>query len=165
MSEEAQEGVQQPQRRPSRFYAVRTLGGREIDVALMLENRAKEMGFDIRSIIVLPKVKGIVLVEAPASFIVAEAIRGIPYARSIAPGYISPEEVAKVLKGEREIRVKVGQVVEIISGPFRGTRARVERVNPEKREVEVVILDASYNLRTTLPVESVRPLREEEHGA
>jgi len=153
-----------PLAKRSRFYAVRTIGGREIDVALLLETRVRERGLDIRSIIVPPRGKGVVLVEAPASFVVAEAIRGIPYARSIAPGYIPPEEIDKVVKEEVAVAIKEGDIVEIIAGVFRGLRARVERVDPERREAELVILDASYNLRISLPLDSVRPVRGVETG-
>ncbi|WP_244403824.1 transcription elongation factor Spt5 [Pyrolobus fumarii] len=162
MTEETKERGPQ---RPVRFYAVRTIAGREIDVALLIESRARENNLDIRSIIVPPKVKGIVLVEAPAAFIVSEAIRGIRYARSVAPGYIPPEEIAKVMKEEVAIRIKEGDVVEIISGPFRGFRGRVERADLEKGQIELTLLDASYNLRIIVSPDMVRPVREETHGA
>ncbi len=154
-----------PLRREPRFYAVRTIGGREIDVALLIEARAKEHGLDIKSIIVPPNIKGIVLVEAPAAYIVAEAIRGIRYARSIAPGYIPASEIDKVVKEEIRVTIKPGDIVEIIAGPFRGHRARVERVDPHRQQVEVIVLDASFNLRLSTALDTVRPVRGETHGS
>ncbi len=170
MSETQHEEVQGAQQekatpgRQARFYAVRTVGGRELDVALLLEMRAREKGYDIRSIIIPPRLKGIVIVEAPASFIVAEAIRGIRYARNVVPGYIPVEEIAKVLKGETRARIKVGDVVEVISGPFRGYRGKVERVS--KDELELLLFDATTaNLRIIVSADMVRPVREETRGA
>ncbi len=150
--------------RTARFYAVRTVGGRELDVALMLEMRVKEQGYDIRSIIIPPRLKGIIIVEAPASFIVSEAIRGIRYARNVISGYIPVEEIVKVLREEARVRINVGDIVEVISGPFRGYRGRVERVS--KDELELLLFDATTaNLRIIVSADMVRPVREETRGA
>jgi len=45
--------------KPSVFYAIRTVAGRELDVALMMENRAKSIKqhLDVRSIIVPPEIR------------------------------------------------------------------------------------------------------------
>ncbi len=153
------------EREDVRLFAVRTVAGRELDVALIMEARARSENLPIKSIIVLPRVKGYVIVEAPAQHYVAMAAHGIRYAKGVVPGVMRFSDIERLLKPEAVVEMlKPGEIVEIVAGPFRGMRAEVVRVDASRNEVVLNLLDASvqYSLQITVPGDSVRPVRGEE---
>lgn len=153
------------EKRPSVYYAVRTTAGREIDVALIMENRARRMKdrLDVRSIIVPPEIKGYVIVEAPGIHVVYPLVREIKYVKGRAPGIIRADEVEKLVKPKPIIElVKEGDLVEVIAGPFRGMKARVVSVDRGKNEVVLNILEAEFPLPITVPADFVKPVKSGE---
>ena len=145
-----------------RLYAVRTIAGRELDVALIIERRARDENLPIYAIVVPPQIKGYVIVETPAAFYASLAIQGIRYAKGVVPGVLRYEDVERILKPKAIVEtLKPGDIVEIISGPFRGMKGEVVRVNPSRNEVILNVLEVEYPLQITVPGDSVRPSREE----
>ncbi|MET1102335.1 MAG: transcription elongation factor Spt5 [Pyrodictiaceae archaeon] len=156
---------QEPQQRHTgqgKLYAVRTVAGRELDVALIVESRVESSDLPIYSILVLPRVKGYIILESPAAHYVANAIQGIRYARGVVPGVLRFEDVERLLRPEAiATTLKPGEIVEIVSGPFRGLKAQVVRVDASRNEVVLNVLEAAYQLQITVPGDSVRPVKEE----
>ncbi|MGI0091998.1 MAG: KOW motif-containing protein, partial [Nitrososphaerales archaeon] len=42
--------------------------------------------------------------------------------------------------------------IEIVAGPFKGMKAKINRVEPQRSEVTVMLLDAPYQLPVTVDV-------------
>lgn len=154
-------------RNTSNYYAIRTVAGQELNVALLIENRVKVSNLDVRSIIVPPAVKGYVILEAPGLHVVYEAIREIKHVKGQAPGKIDISDVESMLLPKPVIKdLKVNDIVEIISGPFKGFKAKVVRIEYSKNEVVLNILESEYPLQITTPGDYVRLIRrsKEEGG-
>jgi transcriptional antiterminator NusG len=49
-----------------------------------------------------------------------------------------------------------GQQVEIISGPFKGEKAKITRVNQSKEEVTVELLEAAVKIPVTIKAENIK---------
>jgi transcriptional antiterminator NusG len=142
------------------FFPVRTVSGKELEVALLIEERAKAHDLDVRSVVVPPRIKGFVIVESPAHFIVAEAIKGLKYVRGGPGKKMKLEEVLKIIKPKPIIEtLEVGQIVELVAGVFKGVKAKIEAIDKNKNEVTVSILEAAYPLQITVPADYVRPVR------
>jgi len=140
------------------YYAVKVVGGQEINVALMLEERIKTNNIKgIYAIIVPPNLKGYVVLEAEGLHIVKPLIAGIRNARGLAQGLLPRDEVLKIVsKKTIGPTVKPGDVVEVISGPFRGTQAQVVRVEEAKGEVVLNILESAFPLQVTVPLDQIK---------
>ena len=54
-------------------------------------------------------------------------------------------------------QLKVDGTVEITGGPFKGMNATVSRVDHEKEEATVVLLDAAYQLPVTVDANYLKP--------
>ena len=48
-------------------------------------------------------------------------------------------------------------MVEIIGGPFKGMKATITRVDHEKEEATVILLDAPYQLPVTVDANYLKP--------
>ncbi len=142
------------------FFPIKTAVGRELDTALILENRAKSMNLDIRSVIIPPRTRGYVIVEASSYYVVNVAIKDLKYVKGRAGRRMTEEDVMKLIKVEPVVtKINIGDIVEIIGGPFKGMKAKVEAKDEEKNEVILSLLEASYPLQITLSADLVKPVR------
>jgi len=142
------------------FFPVRTVNGKELEVALIIESRARSLDLDIRSIVVPPRIKGFVIVEAPAPFIIMDAIKGIKHVKGGPGKKMTKEEVIKLVKPKPIIELlEIGDIVELVAGPFKGMKAKVEAKDTDKNEVVLNILEAAYPLQITVPASYVKPVR------
>ena len=145
------------------IYAVRTTLGREYSVVEGIARATRKFGYKVHSVFVPKDVKGYIFVEAPSSSDVREAVAGIHNARGVVDKPVQIEEVAEAIESKQvEVKLKKGDLVEIISEPFRGEKAKVIRIDEVKREVTVEMIEAAIPIPTTLPVETVRLLKSSE---
>ncbi len=142
-----------------RYLVLRTTANQEINVALMLESVAKGIpNSGLYSIIVPPEIKGYIILEAKGLHVVNRLIRDIKHVKGSAIGSLSEAEVERLIKTVSPIeKVRPGDIVEIVSGPFKGLKARVVSVDIQKNLVTVRMLEASYSMEATLPGDDIRP--------
>ena len=143
-------------------YVVKTTANQERSVANLIAQIARKEKYDIRALLVPDVLKGYVLVEAPAPEIVDQAIQGVPHARSMIKGASSIEEVEHFLTPKPTVTgITEGAVVELISGPFKGEKARVKRVDTAKEEITVELFEAMVPIPITVRGDHVRVLSKE----
>ncbi|AXI25399.1 transcription elongation factor Spt5 [Methanofervidicoccus sp. A16] len=139
------------------IYAVRTIAGQEKNVAEFLASKAEKEKIDIYSILATEDLKGYVLVEAPNRGAVEELVRRTFKVRGIVPGETSVEELEHLLSPHKIIEnIEKGDIVELIAGPFKGERGRVIRVDKNKEEVTLELIDAAVPIPVTVGVEQVK---------
>jgi len=144
------------------FFAIRTTAGQETNVALMIEVRAKTSNLPIYSILSLPNLKGYIVLETPGLHIVYEAIRGLKHVKGKTSGTLRWEDLEVLIKPRSLIElIQVGEEVEVVAGPFRGMKAKIIAIDKTRNEVSLNVLEASYPLTITVPVDYIRPSKRE----
>ena len=146
----------------SNYYAIRVTGGQEVNVALILEERIRQNNIkEIYSIIVPPNVKGYIIMEASGPHIVKLVASGIRHIRGFAHGLVQKEDVIKFISKTKTVpSFKPGDLVEVTYGPFRGMQAQVVRIDEGKGEVVLNILESSFPLQVTIPIDQVKPVKK-----
>ena len=135
----------------SHLFAVRTTGGQEKIVMRLLETKMKMGQIDVQSVLLLDDLKGYVVVEARDPPSMFNAIQGIRHIRGQLRGELQYSEIDRYLiKKSTVTELSVDNTVEIIGGPFKGMKATVQRVDQEKEEAVVILLDAPYQLPVTV---------------
>ncbi len=133
------------------FFAIRTTGGQEKIVMRLLENRVKLDQINIQSVLLVDDLKGYVVLEALDPSQAFMAIQGIRHIRGQLRGELEFKDIeGYLIKKSTVLELKIDAVVEIIAGPFKGMKATVTRVDQEKEEATVILLDASYQLPVTV---------------
>ena len=61
-----------------------------------------------------------------------------------------------------QIKINTGDTVEIVSGPFKGERAKVQRITKAKEEVIVELIEAAVPIPITVKLDSVRVVKEQD---
>lgn len=138
------------------IYALRTTTGRENVVLEAIAMRIQTKKIPIKSLFRVEELKGYIFIEGEIDDI-DEAIKGIQHVRGKVKHEVKFTEIEKFLIPEKmELKVEEGDVVEIISEPFKGDLAKVTRINKVKNEVTVELLEAAIPLPVTLPINAVR---------
>ena len=148
----------------SRFFAVKTTGGQERNVAKFVGNRLERdetensvISSAIRSIVVIDSLKGYVFFEAPNAQVVSDAISGFKHVKNMIPGIVPYEDIEKFLVTRSIVsEISINDIVEITNGPFKNMKAKISRVEAGRSEVTIMLLDAPYQLPVTIDVNGIR---------
>lgn len=135
----------------SKFFAIRTTGGQERMVADMLYTKVTAKKIGIRSVMVLDSFKGYIIVEAPDSNVAYEGLAGIRHVRGQIRGDLPFKDIeGYLIKKPTVTELSIEDTVEVIAGPFKGMKAKITRVDYEKQEATVVLLDSPYQIPVTV---------------
>jgi transcriptional antiterminator NusG len=149
----------------SAIFVVKTTANQERSVAGMLSQIARKENLDIRALLAPDELKGYVLVEAPDSGQVELAIQTVPHARAVVKGQSSIEEIVHFLTPKPTVTgITEGAIIEVTSGPFKGEKARVKRVDEGHEEITVELFDSVVPIPITIRGDTVRILRKEEES-
>ena len=144
-------GIVAPATFDSRFYAIRTTGGQERVVANVLQNKIRSKNIGIYSILLLENFKGYIVVEAPDANVAFQALAGVRHIRGQIRGEIPFKDIEGYLVKKPVVtELSVDDTVEVIGGPFKAMKAKITRVDYEKQEATVVLLDSPYQIPVTV---------------
>lgn len=145
------------------IYVVKTTANQEKVVANLIEKVAKKEHLDIRAILAPAELKGYILVEAEGPEIVDQVIQTLPHARTMVKGQSSFAEIEHFLIPKQAVSgITEGSIVELISGPFKGEKARVKRIDETHEEITVELFEAMVPIPVTVRGDNVRVLKREE---
>ena len=106
--------------------------------------------------------RGYIFIEAENETDANEAYSGVPYARGLLHKPVDIKEIEPMLEQiKTQVNIEKGDVVEIISGPFKRENAKVTRIDKDKEEVIVELLEAAVPIPITVKLDSVRVIRRE----
>jgi transcription termination/antitermination protein NusG len=143
------------------IFPIRTTVNQEQLVVDMLSSKISKEELNIYSIGVIPGLKGYILLEADNEITVRRGITDTPHIKGsgIVKGAININELDSILESKPLMKtIKEGQTVELISGPFKGEKAKVTRVNTTKEEVTVELLEAAVKIPVTIKAENIKIL-------
>jgi transcriptional antiterminator NusG len=142
------------------MLAVKTQIGHERSVADTLAARAKDMG--VHSIICPAPLRGYVIVEAMNTDRLVEIVKGIRRARGIVEGEMTFDEIEHYLTPKPLVSgIVEGDIVELIAGPFKGEKARVQHIDEPKEEITVELFEALVPIPVTVKGDSVRVIEKD----
>jgi transcriptional antiterminator NusG len=144
------------------ILAIKTSIGHERTVADTLYGRAKRKDAGIYSILAPEKLRGYVLVETINPDGLGKLVKGIKRARGVVEGNIPFDEINHFLTPKPLVSgIVVGDIVELIAGPFKGEKARVQQIDEAKEEITVELFEAVVPIPITIRGDHVRVLETE----
>ncbi len=162
------------------IFTIKTTIGQERNVADAIANRAKKKGL-ITGILVPPNLRGYFFVEGYDGRLIEGMISGIRHCRGIlkrrSPDKIIDEDGHVILEeyGVTPIKevepfltpkplisgINVGDIVELISGPFKGERGKVKQIDANREEITVELFEALVPIPVTVRGDNVRVLEKQ----
>lgn len=147
----------------SKIFVVKTQVGQEENVANMLYKMVKKEGADVLSILAPRELRGYIFVEGFDVDAIKKMIRHMKYARDTLEDTVPFEEIEHFLFPPSAVaNVEEGNIIELVSGPFKGEKAKVTRIDDAKEEITVELLEAMVPIPITVRGEQVRVLKKKE---
>ena len=142
------------------MFAVKTTASQERTVADMIMNREESA---IHAALAPDSLTSYVMVEADDYAILERVLDEIPHARTLVPGESSIAEVEHFLSPKPDVEgIAESDIVELIAGPFKGEKARVQRIDEGKDQVTVELYEATVPIPVTVRGDQIRVLDSEE---
>jgi len=145
------------------ILTIRTTANREDHVLDFIASNAQKRGLNVYSLVRPHGLRSYVFIETDSRQTAEEAFHGVPYAKGILPKEIEYREIEKMLEQVKtQMNIQKDDIIEIISGPFNKEKAKVKRINLQKEEVVVELLEAAVPIPITVKLDSVKVIRREE---
>jgi transcriptional antiterminator NusG len=149
----------------SKIFGLRTAANREDQVVDYLISKLRKDPKGILSVIRPHGMRGYIFIEASSKADAESALMGVPYARGILPAEIPYPEIEHMLEQVKvEMNIRKNDIVEIISGPFKRENAKVIRINKQKEEIVVELLESAVPIPITVKMDAVKVIRREDES-
>ena len=145
----------------SGIYALKTTINQEKAVGDTIAYKAKKHKVGVVAVLSPPELRGYVLIEAFDRDALEKLIKGVPHARGLVAGETALTEVEHFLTPKPAVAgIAEGDIVELVAGPFKGERARVQRIDAAKEEITVELFEAMVPIPVTVRGDNVRVLQK-----
>ena len=139
------------------IFIIKVTTNKEEKAMEMIGDRIKKKGINVYAIAKPHGLKGYLILESEDRDSAEEAAFGLPYIKGIIGKTVSYEEIKNMLEPSVEdIKIEVNDIVEMISEPFKGEKAKVTRLDKQKGEVVVSLLGASVPIPFTVKIDNVK---------
>ena len=145
------------------IFIIKVTTNKEDKAIDMMSQRAEKKSLNIYALARPHGLKGYIILEAEDRESVEEAAFNLPYVKGIIGKTITYEEIKNMLEPKVEdIKIEIGDIVEMISEPFKNEKAKVTRIDRQKGDVVVSLLGASVPIPVTVKLDNVKVIRREE---
>ena len=143
------------------YFAVKVTSGQERIAANMLQNKlSKGEGSNIYAILVIGGMRGYIILEAEDEMAVKSFITKEHNIHGVLPRPLSKDDIDKLLANKtQEQEAAKGDIVEFSTGPFKGYKARVLKVDPIKAEMTVELMDVVVPIPITTKLNTAKVIQ------
>jgi len=156
---------QKEEEKKAQIFTLRTTVGQEKTTADMIDARAKNFNLsDVLCVLAPPDIRGYIFVEVFGGKHFVERVRhGIKHAKGLVGGEVPLEQLEQFLIPKpKVVKMNIGDIVELISGPFRGERAKIIRIDESKEEITVELFEATVPIPVTVRGDAVKIIERKE---
>ena len=149
----------------TQIFGLRTAANREDQVVDYLTAKlTRNPNLGILAVIRPHGMRGYIFIETLSKTDAEAALQGVPYSRGLLAQEIPYPEIEHMLEQVKvEMNIKKGDIVEIISGPFKRENAKVIRINKQKEDIVVELLGAAVPIPITVSMDAVKVIRREDN--
>ncbi|MDE1832863.1 MAG: transcription elongation factor Spt5 [Candidatus Micrarchaeota archaeon] len=142
------------------YFVVKVTSGQERIAANMLQNKMNPE-IPIYSIIVVEGMRGYIIVEAEDEVAVRQYITKGRNIRGILPKPLAEDEVNKLIEVRAHaVGIERGDTIEFTSGPFKGYKAKVLKVDDLKDDITVELMDVVVPIPITTKMNTAKVIQK-----
>src|SRR3972149_1488637 len=125
------------------IFIIKVTTNKEERAVDMIAERAQKKQLNVYAVSRPHGLRGYVLLEAEDRESAEESAFNLPYVKGIIGKTINYEEIKNMIEPSAPtVSIKEGDIVEMISEPFKKEKAKVLRIDKQKEEVMVSLLGA-----------------------
>ncbi|MCX6767511.1 MAG: transcription elongation factor Spt5 [Candidatus Micrarchaeota archaeon] len=148
------------------LFAYRVTAGQESIVADLLHEKikkdkskaAEQRQFNaLKALIVSPRLKGYLIVESGDELEARKLITNVPHVKGALHSSMAIGDIAELLESKPvEIVINRGDLVEIVAGAFKGEKAKVVRIDKDKEELTVELIEVAVPIPVTIKLNTIK---------
>lgn len=140
---------------------MKVTSGQERIAANILQNKISKVDMPIYSIIVVEGVKGYIILEAEDEVSARQFVTKGRSIRGVLPKSLSEAEVNKLIEvRSHAVGIEKGDTVEFTTGPFKGYKARVLKVDDLKDDITVELMDVVVPIPITTKMNTAKVIQK-----
>jgi transcriptional antiterminator NusG len=144
------------------FFVMRAAIGQEKNVASMLAQSVKQEDLGIKAILSPEGLTGYIIVESQEILDMRHPALKVPNLRGLVEGEMEFDELKKYLNPEPAMsNIKKGSIVVLTSGPFKDEKAKVVRIDENKEDVVLELIEAAVPIPVTVKGDQIRLIQKE----
>ncbi len=145
------------------YFVVKVTAGQERIAANMLQNKASKVDLPIYSIIVVDGMRGYIILEAEDELSCRQFITKEHNVKGMLGSALSEEEVNKLVQVKTFAQdIEKGDTVEFTTGPFKGYKAKVLKVDDLKSDITVELMDVVVPIPITTKMNTAKIIQKAE---
>jgi transcriptional antiterminator NusG len=145
------------------IFVIKVTTNKEERAMEMISDKVRKKSLPVYSLTRPHGLRGYIFLEALDRESAEDSAFNLPYVKGIIGKTLTYEEIKNMLTPNlEEVKIDKGDIVEIIGEPFKKEKAKVTRVDKQKGEVVVSLLNAVVPIPVTVKIDNVRVLRRDE---
>ena len=149
------------------IYVYRVTAGQEKVVLDMLSKKAKKDSLRIYSVAYFEDLKGYLIVEGEDEVSVRQASLRIPHIKGVLDRPMEIKDIEGMIEAAKPavLSINKGDIVELVSGPFKGEKARVIKIDTNKDEVTVELTEVAVPIPVTIKANTIKVVQKADSQA
>jgi len=154
-----------PEDLSGQVFVIKTTINQEENVAKMVESKAEREGAPILAALAPNELRGYLFVEAAERRPLEQITQNIRHAKTLLDSKTDIADIEHFLTPKPAVEgIEEGDIVELSEGPFKGERARVQRIDEKDEEITVELFEAMVPIPVTVRGDHVRVLKKDEEA-
>ncbi len=143
------------------YFVVKVTSGQERIVANMLQSKASKGAENIYSIIILDGMRGYIIIEAADELACREFVSKEHNVRGVLSKPLSEEEIDKLVSMPSKAQdIQKDDIVEFNTGPFKGYKAKVLKIDETKNDITVELMDVVVPIPITTKMSTAKVIQK-----
>ncbi|MFH1222482.1 MAG: transcription elongation factor Spt5 [Candidatus Micrarchaeota archaeon] len=140
------------------IYTIRVTTGQEKIVAQMLEKKSKAEKLNVYSIAYIENIKGYIFIEVFDKNVLAKLLQRVKHVKGFLQKPVEIKEIEKLiaLSAQPAVMLEVGDMVEMTSGPFKGEHAKIIKVDDQRDEITVELVEVAVPIPITVKTKMIK---------
>ncbi|MDO8339881.1 MAG: transcription elongation factor Spt5 [Candidatus Burarchaeum sp.] len=145
------------------LFVYRVTAGQEKVVADVLRHKVEKDKLPVYSIAMMNELRGYLIIEAQDEVVARQAAMRMPHIKGVLSKSMDIKELDSMIgAASPALSVKKGDIVELISGPFKGEKARVIKIDENKDELTVELTEVAVPIPVTIKSHTIRSYQKAE---
>ncbi len=144
------------------IFVIKVTTNKEDKAMDMIIEKVEKKKLDVYSVFKPHGLRGYIFLEALDRESAEESAFNLQYVKGIIGKTVTYEEVKNMLEPSvAEMKIEKGDIVEILAEPFKKEKAKVLRVDKQKEEAVVTLLEAAIPIPVTVKLDNIKVIRRE----
>ena len=143
------------------YFVVKVTSGQERIVANMLQNKASKANTNVYSMMIVEGMRGYIIIEAADELACREFVSKEHNVRGVLTKPLSQEEIDKLVSMPSKAQdIQKGDTVEFSTGPFKGYKAKVLKIDDTKNDMTVELMDVVVPIPITTKINTAKVIQK-----